>query len=65
MSTIHIRKAHNLGYARARKTAEVLARELETRFHVPHRWAKDDLFLSHKGMEGRIHVADDVVDGAG
>ena len=62
MSTIHIRKAHNLGYARARRAAERLAREIETRFHASHRWDKDDLWLSRRGVEGRIHIADDAVE---
>ena len=62
MSQIHIRKKHNLEHARARETAEQLAKGLAAEYNARYRWRNDDLEFTSKGVNGRLHVGKDAVD---
>lgn len=62
MSLIHIRKKHALGQAKARKTADELARSLASEYNAKCKWDKDDLKFTSKGVTGKMHVGKDVVD---
>ena len=61
MSLIHIRKKHALGRARARKTAEQLAKRLASEYDAKYQWHNDDLNLTAKGVEVLLHMDKDTV----
>lgn len=62
MSMIHIRKKHKLGQARARKTADELAKSLAADYNAKCKWHKDDLKFKSKGVQGLMHVGKDEVE---
>lgn len=58
MAAINIRRPHNLGREGAREAVEKIARELNSRLQVAHRWEGDSMVFNRSGADGRIHVDD-------
>ncbi len=56
MSLIEIRRAHDLGLAKARKAAETVAEELDGEFQLDYEWDGDTLCFCRNGIEGELEV---------
>jgi putative polyhydroxyalkanoate system protein len=59
---IHIERAHNLGLADARKSAEHIAARLKHELKIDSHWHGDVLLLTHYGAKGSIVVGHDKVE---
>jgi putative polyhydroxyalkanoate system protein len=62
MASIYIERAHTLGKADARKSAEHIAARLKHELKVDSQWHGDVLILSHAGAKGSISVQDSKVE---
>ncbi len=62
MASIHIERAHTLGKADARKSAEHIAARLKHELKVDSHWQGDVLQLTHAGAKGSIVVDDSKVE---
>lgn len=59
MSTIDVRRSHNLDHAHAREAAETLARDLSRQFDVDYQWDGDVMRFKRSGVRGHLDVAPD------
>ncbi len=59
MSTIDVRRAHNLDHAHAREAAETLAQDLSRQFDVDYQWDGDVMRFKRSGVKGQLDVAPD------
>jgi len=62
MASIHIERAHQLGKADARKSAEHIAARLKHELKVDSHWQGDVLQLTHASAKGSIAVDDSKVE---
>ena len=61
MSTIDIKKPHQLSLADAQKVADDLARDLAEKFSIVYQWEGDVLNFRRTGVDGDITVNEDFV----
>jgi putative polyhydroxyalkanoate system protein len=66
MATVDIRRSHSLSKDEAKKRAEDLARELETKLGLQWRWEGDHIRFeapsgAAKGTTGSVEVTDSIV----
>jgi putative polyhydroxyalkanoate system protein len=59
MASIHVERNHTLGIDSARERVETIARHLEQKLSIDHRWKGDTLHFSRAGATGSIDVRDD------
>lgn len=57
MSTIDVRRRHNLDHDHAREAAETLARDLSSQFDVNYQWDGDVMRFKRSGVKGHLDVA--------
>lgn len=60
--SIHLERAHNLGKAEARKSAEHIAARLKHELKIDSHWHGDTLLLTHSGAKGSIAVGEHKVE---
>ena len=56
MSTIAIKRRHNLDHKRAKAAAEKIARDLKKRFDLEYAWEGDHIAFERPGLSGALHV---------
>jgi putative polyhydroxyalkanoate system protein len=56
MATLSIVKKHRLTHAAARKAAEAVARDLQSRFALSYAWDGDCIAFERPGLHGRLTV---------
>jgi putative polyhydroxyalkanoate system protein len=59
MASIHIERNHILGIDSARERVATIARHLDQKLSIDHRWQGDTLHFSRAGATGSIRVGDD------
>ena len=59
MASIHVERNHTLGIDGARERVETIARHLEQKLSIDHRWNGDTLHVSRAGASGTIGVGAD------
>lgn len=56
MSTISIKRRHDLDHKRAKHAAEKIARDLKNRFELEYAWEGDHIAFRRPGLSGSLHV---------
>ncbi|MDX1656484.1 MAG: polyhydroxyalkanoic acid system family protein [Candidatus Competibacteraceae bacterium] len=56
MSTIHIKRTHNLDHAQARQSTEEIAQQLKREYDLDYHWEGDTLHFQRSGANGRMEV---------
>jgi putative polyhydroxyalkanoate system protein len=56
MSSITIRRRHNLEHKKAKSAAEKVARDLQSRFDLEYAWDGDHIAFRRPGLSGSLHV---------
>ncbi len=61
MASISIARKHALSHKKAKDVAEKIARDLNERFDLEYAWDGDSIAFRRPGVQGRMHVAKDVL----
>jgi len=61
VASIHLERNHTLGIDAAKERVETLARHLEQKLAIDHKWQGDTLHFSRSGASGSIGVGADRV----
>ncbi|HZI85007.1 MAG TPA: polyhydroxyalkanoic acid system family protein [Casimicrobiaceae bacterium] len=56
MSSISIKRRHNLDHKKAKNAAEQIARDLKARFDLDYAWEGDHIAFRRPGLSGSLHV---------
>ena len=56
MSTISIKRRHDLDHKRAKNAAEKIARDLKNRFELEYAWEGDHIAFRRPGLSGSLRV---------
>jgi putative polyhydroxyalkanoate system protein len=56
MSSITIKRRHNLDHKKAKTAAEKVARDLQSRFDLEYAWDGDRIAFRRPGLSGSLHV---------
>ena len=62
MSDIKIRRAHAMTHARARQSAEKMAKRLKKEFDLDYEWDGEVLVFERTGVNGELTVAAEYVE---
>jgi putative polyhydroxyalkanoate system protein len=61
MADIKIRRAHSMQLPTARKEAEKIAKELQTKFDLEYKWSEDRIVFERQGVSGHMEVTKESV----
>jgi putative polyhydroxyalkanoate system protein len=62
MTTIHIKRAHELSRDEAKRRVERIAEDLKDKFNVQYHWKNDSLQFKRSGASGAIDLGDGFVE---
>ena len=62
MSSIHIKRRHQLPRAELRKRVEHLAEDLKSKLNADYAWKGDSLRFKRSGASGSIDIAEDAIE---